>query len=224
VQISKQLFSGFRSALKFGFFNQCYCSGSAGSALRSNRRAVTLVEIAISLVIAVMVLSALYMLFGSGSRQAQSGTAKLEVHHRLRMVTEVLKDDLREAEQIFMQPGVYADVLKYRKFGGLVDSGGLEVKPRLTDVRYEFDPTEKRLKGIYGNGGELVNTQLFESAQFMMAHFQGRPFVRMKFEISDEEDRGKVMVYQTVGSRHINRFIGQRFWHSLKATRGEVFD
>lgn len=195
-----------------------------GGGISSGRAAFSLLEIIIAMIIAVLVLGVLYMIFGSGSKQATVGTAKLETHHRLRMVTEVLKDDLREAERILTQTGVYSDSLEYIKFGGLVDYNGLEVQPRLTKVKYSFDESEKRLLGVYGKDGELVNTQLFESASFLVAYFHGRPFVRMRFEISNEEDKGRVTIYQTVSSRHLSGYIGQRFWFPVSGTQGEVFD
>ena len=126
----------------------------------------TLIEILIASLIGVIVLAGLYFFFSSGARQATSGGAKLKAFHRLRMVTEILKDDLREATS-FLEPEAseeYSNVLKFKKYAVSMEQVGNAPEPttpRTMEVTYEFDSKEKRLTSVYKNRGSYINTQLF---------------------------------------------------------------
>jgi prepilin-type N-terminal cleavage/methylation domain-containing protein len=192
------------------------------------KRAFTMIEVLIAMAIGVMVLSAVYLFFSSSSQQTSTGTKKLEIYHRLRMVTEVLKDDLREAYEFKNKSGIWEPTLEFVKFGGLTGEAGREVTPKLKQVRYKFDPDEKRLTGTYGSQGNLFDTQLFEEVAFQLYYIMGRPFVRMKFVLTNMDEknpeRGKVVIYHTVGSRHLNSYVSQKYWYSLSETRGVLED
>ena len=98
------------------------------------RSGFALVEILVGTLITVITMAALYFFFVSGARQANSGTAKLQAFHRLRIVMETLKDDIREAVE-FEQPqlnGGPSNKLEFQKFiTSLENVGNVEgVGPR----------------------------------------------------------------------------------------------
>jgi hypothetical protein len=170
----------------------------------------------------VLLLTGLYMFFASGSRQTASGEEMLEKFHRLRVVTEVMKDDVREAEEILTPAGDYGNSLTFIKFGGLMELDGQKVTPRLKKVHYEFFPDEKKFVSTYGDKEELFNTPLFEDVKFKVYFFMGRAFVRMKLTIINDKhpDALPTVIYHSVGSRHLSSYISQKYWYSLPETKG----
>tara|TARA_Y100000589_G_C27146353_1_gene627007 strand:- start:23 stop:724 length:702 start_codon:yes stop_codon:yes gene_type:complete len=184
----------------------------------------SLVEILVGTLITVIVLSALYFFFVTGARQANSGSAKLKSFHRLRIVMETLKDDIREAVE-FDKPelnGGPSSVLEFQKFiTSLENEGGNEgVGPRTRKVSYSFDKKDKRLRGLYADDVELINTQLFENVEFERYSMGDRIFIRLHFLVKrdDKNTQNLVSIYQTVGPKHINTKRSQKFWYSLPET------
>jgi len=173
----------------------------------------------------MVVLSALYFLYISGIRSTEAGAGKTRAYHRLRIVTEIIKDDIREAAALPDSiNGSYTQELRFEKFisGPLMDAGSTEVTPLTRKVTYKFDEAEKRLTGTYGERGRLVDTQLFESVGFRMIVLGVKPFVRLKFRVLKDPSRpekGQVSFYYTVGSRSIHSRLSQPFWNSLEETR-----
>jgi len=187
--------------------------------------AFTLIEILIAALIGVIVLAGLYFFFSSSARQATSGGAKLKAFHRLRMVTEILKDDFREATAI-IEPKVgddYSSVLKFRKYALSMEQIGNAPEPttpRTFEVSYEFNPKEKRLTSHYKNRGGYINTQLFESVGFRQIILGGQPFLRVKFQVRRDENReGLITVYHTVGARRLSSYLTDPYWHSKVETQ-----
>jgi type II secretory pathway pseudopilin PulG len=190
-----------------------------------SRKAFTLVETLVAVLIMMVALSALYFLYISGIRRTETGAGKLRAYHRLRMVTEIIKDDIREAAVL---PDTvdesYLQELIFEKFvaSPLMDEDSTQVTPLTRKVVYRFDEAEKRLTGSYGGMGSLVDTQLLESVGFRMMILGGKPFLRMKFEVLKDPsrpDKGKLSLYHTVGSRFVHSRLSQPFWHSLQETR-----
>ena len=194
---------------------------------RSNRvigSGFALVEILIASLITVMVMAVLYFLFISSTRQANSGTAKLKSFHRLRIVMETLKDDIREAVE-FEQPELNkgpSNNLEFHKFiTSLQNVGNNEgVGPKTRKVQYSFNNEDKRLTGVYADDIELINTQLFENVEFERYSMGDRIFVRLKFTVKrdDKNPKNLVSIYQSVGARHINTRRSQKFWYSFPET------
>ena len=180
-----------------------------------------LVEILVGTLITVIVMAALYFLFVSGSRQANSGTNKLKAFHRLRIVMETLKDDIREAVE-FNQPELNmgpSHQLEFQKFVTALDNVGNNegVGPRTRKVTYAFDQKNKRLTGVYADEVELINTQLFENVEFERYSMGDRIFIRLNFTVRrDDRNSDKLTsVYQTVGARHLNSRRSQKYWFHL---------
>ncbi len=188
------------------------------------RSGFALVEILVGTLITVITMAALYFFFVSGARQANSGTDKLQAFHRLRIVMETLKDDIREAVE-FEQPqlnGGPSNKLEFQKFiTSLENVGKAEgVGPRTRKVTYAFDNQEKRLTGVYADEVELINTQLFENVEFERYSMGDRIFVRLNFTVKRDAKNSKnlVSIYQTVGARHVNSRRTQKFWFSFPET------
>ena len=189
-----------------------------------DQRAFTLVEILIGILLAVIVISVIYFVFIGGARQATSGTGKLKSFHRLRIVTEILKDDLREANKI-LEPTAgehYSDTLKFTKYVSF--QGDKEAtNPPVREVTYTFNEKETRLTSEYGAKGELVNTTLFTYVGFRQVKIDGRSFVRVKFQVPrDKDGNSEVTIYHTIAPRHIQTAFSQKFWHGFTETRAEV--
>ena len=144
-------------------------------------------------------MSSLYFLFISGSRQANSGTAKLKSFHRLRIVMETLKDDIREAVE-FDQPELNKGPSNNLEFHKLISSlanvGNNEgVGPRTRKVSYSFIKEEKTTKGIYADEVELINTQLFENVEFERYSMGDRIFIRLHFRVKRDEKSKQFNLY-----------------------------
>ena len=180
----------------------------------------TLVEILIGLLISVIVISALYFVFISGVRQSVSGADKLKGFHRLRIVVETLKDDIREGVEVKL-PELnkgFSSSLEFNKFVSALKDG---VEPRTRKVTYVFDPKEKRLTGLYGDDTELINTQLFEKVEFQQYSVGNKIFIRLHFVVRRNEDDPKnlISIYQSVGLRHYNSRLAQKYWYVLPEFR-----
>tara|TARA_Y100000589_G_scaffold276698_1_gene271322 strand:+ start:696 stop:1397 length:702 start_codon:yes stop_codon:yes gene_type:complete len=183
-----------------------------------------LVEILVGTLITVILLAALYFLFISGARQANSGSEKLQSFHRLRIVMETLKDDIREAVE-FDKPELNtsgSNVLEFYKFITTLEKENETegVSPRTRKVSYIFDKKDKRLRGLYADDVELINTQLFEDVEFERYSMGGRIFIRLHFKVrsNDKNTQNLVSIYQTVGARHLNTKLAQKFWYSFPET------
>ena len=199
-----------------------YKIGTAAFPLRC--RGFALVEILIGTLITVIVMASLYFLFISGSRQANSGTAKLKSFHRLRIVMETLKDDIREAVE-FDQPELNkgpSSNLEFHKFISSLENVGNNqgVGPRTRKVSYSFIKEEKRLKGVYADEVEFINTQLFENVEFERYSMGDRIFVRLHFRVKrdNKNPNNLISIYQTVGARHVNTRRTQKYWFNLPET------
>jgi hypothetical protein len=194
----------------------------------SGNKAFSLVEILIGSLLTLVVFSLVYFLFVSGARQATGGTGKLQSFHRLRIVSEIIKDDLREAVELLDPVSeTYKNSMSFRKFlsSPILDEGSLDTSPLTRKVTYEFNPKEKRLIGTYG-GRELVNTTMFEEVAFRKFYLADRPFMRLRFRVSRDEpgaERGTVTLYHTIGPRYLASRVSQKFWHRMSPTepRGE---
>ena len=186
---------------------------------RTNK-AFTLVEILIGLLISVIVLSALYFVFISGVKQSVSGSDKLKGFHRLRIVVETLKDDIREGVEVISPElnGGPSYTLEFNKFVSALKEG---VEPRTRKVTYAFDPKEKRLTGRYGEDIELINTQLFDKVEFEQYSVGGKIFVRLHLEVrrNQHDPKNLISVYQSIGLRHYNSRLAQKYWYVLPELR-----
>jgi len=189
--------------------------------VRNRNSGFSLIEILIGSLLLIVVLSVVYFVFVSGARQATEGTGKLQAFHRLRIVMEIIKDDLREAVEIENSVSdSFENELTYKKFRSspILDVGSREIAPVIREVRYRFDPAEKRLTGTYGAGIELVNTTMFEEVGFRKFYLAGRPFVRMKFRVKRDdprEDGATITLFQTIGPRYLTSRASQKFWHRM---------
>jgi len=199
------------------------CQGS-DKTFSSQYRGFALVEILMGALITVIVMAVLYFFFLSGARQANSGTTKLKAFHRLRIVMETLKDDLREAAEID-QPKLNegpSNKLEFQKFITSLENVGTNegVGPITRKVSYFFNTEEKRLTGVYADELELINTQLFEDVKFERYSMGDRIFVRLHFTVKrdDKNPKNLVSIYQTVGAKHLNSRRSQKFWYSLPET------
>lgn len=179
-------------------------------------------EILVGSLLFLMVMSVVYFLFISGARQADGGSEKLQSFQRMRLVMEILKDDLREAVEIMTPDGKegFTQELVYRKFlaSPMLDEDSKEITPKSREVRYNFDPKERRLVGTYGNGIELINTTIFQDVGFHKYFLEGREFVRLKFSLKrdgPEGDSPLVTIYQTIAPRYLVSTASRRFWRRL---------
>ena len=87
-------------------------------------------------------------------------------------------------------------------------------------MSYSFIKEEKRLKGVYADEVELINTQLFEKVEFERYSMGDRIFVRLHFRVKrdDKNPNNLISIYQTVGARHVNTRRTQKYWFSLPET------
>lgn len=180
----------------------------------------TLIEILMGLLISVIVLAALYFFFVSGAKQAVSGSGKLKSFHRLRIVMETLKDDIREGVSI-TKPEINkgsSSILEFQKFISTLEDG---IGPRTRKVTYTFDEKERRLRGFYGEDMELINTQLFDKVEFDYYSVGNKVFIRMHFLVrrNEQDSKNLISIYQTVGLRHYNTALAQKYWYTLPETR-----
>ncbi len=189
--------------------------------MKLHRSGFTLVEGLISTGLVLLLISGIWFMWISGSRNSGSGQAMQEKFHRLRIVTEVLKDDLREGVTI-LTPAGHGDsspVLKFQKYAGITDD---EPQPKLKDVEYIFDPKTHELVGSYGTAKEVVvRTNLFEDVSFQRMEAMGRVFIRMTFTILPDDDPNKrpLKIVHTVCPRRLGTLAAKSGWYSLKETR-----
>ena len=188
----------------------------------------SLVEILVGSLMFLVVLSIVYFLFISGARQADRGSEKLQGFQRMRIITEILKDDLREATIIIApdEADSFSNELIYKKFisSPMLDVGSVEVSPKAREVRYYFDQGEHRLVGTYGSGIELVNTTIFDDVGFQKYRLAGREFVRIKFSLKRDGPKGDspvVTIYQTIAPRYLASTASHRFWRRIQSVRVE---
>ncbi|MBW7876732.1 MAG: hypothetical protein H3C47_12170 [Candidatus Cloacimonetes bacterium] len=183
-------------------------------------RGFTLLEGVLAMSLMLVILSGVWYLFGSSSRQSASGAEMQEKFHRLRIVTEILKDDLREGQEIVLpQPGQKGNRLEFYKFGSLVSEDSSEVVAQLKIVEYEFDPNTGILLGTYGKDQvPLMNTELFENVEFEHMELMGRSFIRMYFTLKkdSQEDAKELVMIHTVSPRALSSRASKPGWYALK--------
>ncbi len=168
----------------------------------------------------LVILSGVWYLFGSSSRQSASGAEMQEKFHRLRIVTEILKDDLREGQEIKVpELGKRGNRLEFFKFGSMISEDSSEVVPQLKIVEYHFDPNEGILIGTYGKDKfPLMNTELFENVEFEHLDLMGRSFIRMYFTLKkdSQDDARELVMIHTVSPRAISSQASKPGWYALK--------
>lgn len=180
-----------------------------------DKKGYTLVEIIIAVSLMVVMMGGMYFFFVSGMRQAGSGSEKLASFQRLQIVTEILKDSLRESVELPKSSDSYSDSLKFTKFLNVAGEKG--VTPKTRDVEYSFNNEEHKLIGKYGSY-EVINTDLFNNVQFKSYKLLGKSFVRLKFNISKGKKNPSktITVLHSVGSRYLNTFYAKQSWFPNK--------
>ncbi|MCJ8346886.1 prepilin-type N-terminal cleavage/methylation domain-containing protein [bacterium] len=188
---------------------------------KNSNQGYTLVEVIIAISLMVVMMGGMYFFFVSGMRQAGSGSKKLASFHRLRVVTEILKDSLRES--VDLPPNSeYTDSLEFTKFSKVSGDGDKEVTPQTRKVKYTFDNESHKLVGTYGPY-QVINTDLFNKVEFKKYRLLGKSFVRMKFNISkDKSDPSKtITVLHSIGSRYLNTYYAKQSWFPIQETLPE---
>lgn len=187
----------------------------------NKRRAYTLAEVVIAISLMVVMMGGMYFFFVSGMRQAGSGSKKLASFHRLRIVTEILKDSLREAVDL-PSNGDYSDTLEFSKFYNVDGEDGKEATPKTRAVKYSFDEKTHMLLGMYGTY-KVINTDLFHKVEFKKYKLLGKSFVRMKFKVSKDKANpdDAITVMHSIGSRYLNTFYAKQSWFPIQETLPE---
>ncbi|MCO4784165.1 MAG: hypothetical protein KC646_17705 [Candidatus Cloacimonetes bacterium] len=187
----------------------------------SNSQAYTLAEVVIAISLMIVMMGGMYFFFVSGMRQAGSGSKKLASFHRLRIVTEILKDSLRESVDL-PSDGDYGDSIEFSKFYVVDGEEGKEVTPKTRKVKYTFDESTHKLLGMYGTY-EVINTDIFQKVEFKKYKLLGKSFVRMKFKVSKDKGNPEdaITILHSIGSRYLNTFYAKQSWFPIKETLPE---